>query len=36
MGHVTPENPWLETLTFGRRIGRTVLLLVGIYENYFV
>jgi len=25
---VTPENPWLETVTFGRRSGRTVLFLV--------
>jgi len=32
---VTPENPWLETVTFGRRTGHTVLLLAGIYEKLF-
>jgi len=29
---VTLENPWLETVMFGRRTGRTV---VGIYEKLF-
>ena len=32
---MTPENPWLETVTFGRRTGRTILLVVGIYEKLF-
>jgi len=32
---VTPENPWPETVRFGRRTGRTVLLWVGIYEKLF-
>jgi len=30
---VTPDNPSLETVTFGRHTGRIVLLLVGIYEK---
>jgi len=34
---VTPENPSLETVTFGRRTVRTVLLLVwACMKNYFV
>jgi len=34
---MTPENPWIATVTFGRHTGRTgtVLLLVGIYEKLF-
>jgi len=32
---VTLENPWLQTVTFGRHTGRTVLLLAGIYEKLF-